>query len=274
MSRRVMNGKMPVWFAMVVALVFGANFAHAQSGTAQTTKQIIVKFREAGIPQTQAATASRLSRFTTDAAAAGVPLRPLRAMALGAHVMTLDRPHSRSEVEAIAARLAQHPDVEFVQPDFRRHPYRTTNDSLVWAQPYLGSVVGGINAFGAWDVTTGSTSVVVAVVDTGYRPHADLAGRILPGYDFITDPKIANDGDSRDADASDPGDWVSAADKTDPEFRECDIGDSSWHGTGVAGSIAANSNNGQWLAGIDWGARILSVRALGKCGGDDSVYLE
>src|SRR5438552_3081081 len=84
MSRRVMNGKMPVWFVMTVALAFAAELAHAQS-----TKQLIVKFRDAGTPQTLAATTSRLSRFTTDAAAAGVPLRPLRAMALGAHVMTL-----------------------------------------------------------------------------------------------------------------------------------------------------------------------------------------
>jgi subtilase family protein len=276
MRWRVTGGRGELWIAVSIALALAvaAGRAHAQAATAETTNQLIVKLRDVGMQPTQAATAARLSRFTTDAAGAGVPLRPVRSMAIGAHVMALERALSRSEAQAVAARLALHPDVEFVQPDYHRHAYRTTNDSLRWAQPYLGSVVGGINAYGAWDTTTGSPNVVVAVVDTGYRPHADLAGRILPGYDFVSDPRVANDGDGRDADASDPGDWVSADDKADPVFSECDVEDSSWHGTSVAGIIAANSNNGQWLAGIDWAAKILPVRALGKCGGNDSDIID
>ena len=125
-------------------------------------------------------------------------------------------------------------------------------------------------------MTTGSAAVVVAVVDTGYRPHADLAGRILPGYDFVSDPKIANDGNGRDADATDPGDWVDANDLSDPEFSDddCVVEESSWHGTSVTGLVAANSNNGQWVAGIDWAAKILPVRVLGKCGGHDSDIID
>ena len=134
--------------------------------------------------------------------------------------------------------------------------------------------MGGINAFAAWDVTTGSPGVIVAVVDTGYLPHADLAGRILPGYDFISDLKVANDGNGRDADATDPGDWIDASDQSDPEFGDCDIERSSWHGTSVAGIIAANSDNSVWIAGINWGARILPVRVLGKCGGFDSDIID
>jgi serine protease len=248
--------------------------ASAQTAGSDATSRLIVKLRDGGSLQAQSAVATRVERFATDAAMGGVAITPVRAMAMGAQVMALDRPYARAEAEAIAARLARHPDVEFVQPDFRRHAYRTTSDSLLWAQSYLSSVVGGINAFAAWDVTTGSAGVVVAVLDTGYRPHTDLAGRILPGYDFISDLKMANDGDGRDADASDPGDWINPTDQADPEFSTCEVNDSSWHGTAVSGIIAANSDNKVWLAGINWAARILPVRVLGKCGGWDSDIID
>jgi serine protease len=107
--------------------------------------------------------------------------------------------------------------------------------------------------------------VVVAVIDTGYRPHADLAANILQGYDFIGDTFVANDGNGRDTDASDPGDWINAG--------ECGPGDpaafeaSSWHGTHVAGTIAARTNNSVGVAGIAFNARIVPARVLGKCGG-------
>ena len=271
----IVSAKIRFCVAPLLALAFVANVAGAQQA-APTTTRLIVKLRDTAFPTTQAATATRLSRVIADATAAGVAITPQRVMAIGAHVMALSRRMSVEEARAVAARLAQNPDVEYAQPDFHRHAYRTTNDPFLSSQPYLGSVTAGINAYGAWDVTTGSPSVIVAVVDTGYRPHADLAGRILPGYDFISDPKIANDGDGRDADASDPGDWISTADQSDPDFdpTDCPVQDSSWHGTSVASIIAANSNNGQWIAGIDWGARILPVRVLGKCGGWDSDIID
>jgi len=264
----------------VLAIIGGLLAASVAAGPAaaqareETVSRFIVKLRDTGALTAQAETPARLGRVAAAAASRGIALSPLRTMALGAHVMAMDRTLGRADAEALAAELAQNPDVEYVQPDYRRHPSRTPSDPRFLSQWYLAASSNGIDAVDAWDVTTGSPSVVVAVVDTGYLPHSDLAGRILPGYDFISDPRFANDGNGRDADASDPGDWVSAADLADPAFRDCTIEDSTWHGTGVAGVIAADSDNSRFVTGIDWTAKIVPVRVLGKCGGDDSDILD
>src|SRR4030095_9133119 len=106
--------------ALFVAIALPASAA-AQSARASTTSRLIVKLRAGGAPQAQAAAATRVARFATDAALAGVALTPVRAMTMGAHVMALDRPHSRTEVEAVVARLSRHPDVDFVAADFLPH---------------------------------------------------------------------------------------------------------------------------------------------------------
>lgn len=102
--------------------------------------------------------------------------------------------------------------------------------------------------------------MTVAVIDTGILQHPDLAGKILPGYDFISDPAAARYGNGRDSDPTDAGD--ASADND-----ECGKHRSSWHGTFVSGIIAAGTNNGTGAAGVSWGAKILPVRVLGKCGG-------
>src|SRR5207245_4460416 len=82
----------------------------------------------------------------------------------------------------------------------------------------------------------------------------------------------ANDGDGRDADASDPGDWVTAAEaKPSGSFPGCTPENSSWHGTLVSGILGALTNNGVGMAGVGPNVRILPVRVLGKCGGFDST---
>jgi serine protease len=92
----------------------------------------------------------------------------------------------------------------------------------------------------------------------------------LPGFDFVSDSGYANDGDGRDADPSDPGDWVSAADRSADaaRFGSCDVEDSSWHGTVIAGMLAAKTNNDAGGAAMNWNGRVLPVRVAGKCGAD------
>jgi serine protease len=191
----------------------------------------------------------------------------------------------------LARRLRAVPDVEWAVVDERRRVLNLPNDPLfpdnqrtatpVAGQWYLrapgSEVVSAINAVGAWSVTTGSPSITVAVLDTGARPeHPDLQGKLHPGYDFVdsdrdrsgrvTSNTTANDGDGRDSDPTDPGDWTNA--------NECGAGEpassSSWHGTQVAGLIGAATNNGAGMAGVGWQTMVLPVRVLGRCGGYDS----
>ena len=131
-------------------------------------------------------------------------LSHVRQMALGAHVVALDEPVTLSGARAIAEIVAANPDVEYAEPDRRIVPMMVPNDPFTRAQNYLDDSGTGVSAFSAWDVTTGSAATVVAVVDSGYRPHAGLAGRFLPGYDFVSDAVVANDGGGRDTDVSDP----------------------------------------------------------------------
>jgi serine protease len=204
---------------------------------------------------------------------AGGSVSYVRAMALDAHVVAIDGNADASAARALAARLAADPAIEYAQRDERRKALQT-NDQYVSTQHYLTNDPASMSAYAAWAVTTGSTATVVAVIDTGYRPHGDLQGRVLAGYDMIHDPLVANDGDGRDRDATDPGDYLLPAEIVG-EFVGCPVEFmSSWHGTSVAGIIAATANNGIWLAGIDWNARVLPVRVLGKCGGYDSDILD
>jgi serine protease len=208
-------------------------------------------------------------------------LEPYRRMSGGAHVVRLTHAMPVAEVEAMALRLMSDPAVAHAEPDRRKFPLRLAADPLFARQWSLVERAGGINAPAAWDITVGSPAVVVAVLDTGVRPdHPDLAGRLAPGYDFVREDApglalTANDGDGRDPDPADPGDWLTAAEAGQPPFTGCpEAGPSSWHGTHTAGIIAAVPNNGFGIAGIAWAVRVLPARVLGKCGGYTSDIID
>jgi serine protease len=203
-----------------------------------------------------------------------------REITNGLHLLQVQSAAGES-TEATLARLRADSQVESVDLDQRRFPHAVPNDPLFTGQWYeQATQPAGIDAVTAWDTTTGRSDVVIAELDTGVRyDHPDLLaatanGRLLAGYDFITDPVVANDGDGRDADASDPGDWITSADAATTKFSGCTVGNSSWHGTRVAGILGALSNNSTGITGITWQPKILPVRVLGKCGGVDSDILD
>ena len=256
---------------------FNPALARPGNATAEPPQRVIVKLRSAP-------TAAKLAAGSIGAIAARskLDLTALRVITPELQVVQLVPQASGEDPRAALARLRADPEVRYAEPDRRVYAHAVPNDPLAPGQWYLSAAQpSAINATAAWDVTTGSNGVVIAVIDTGVRfEHADLkranlAGRLLPGYDFVSaNPGggffTANDGDDRDADPSDPGDWVAASEVT-PTCNSS--GNSSWHGTRVAGIIGALSNNSHGVAGVGWSGWLLPVRVLGKCGGFNSDVL-
>ncbi|MEV1065032.1 S8 family serine peptidase [Streptomyces sp. NPDC050263] len=192
-----------------------------------------------------------------------------RRLGTGAALVDLGDDLTKADVADVVARYQADPQVAYVVPDRLNKPKADPNDTEYAKQWDLFESTAGMNVPGAWTTSTG-TGVTVAVIDTGYVAHTDLAANIVGGYDFIGDTTVSVDGDGRDSNPADPGDWYNA--------NECGSGiaasNSSWHGTHVAGTIAAVTNNGKGVAGIAYGAKISPVRVLGKCGGYDSDIID
>ncbi len=249
----------------------GGADAEATAATAQAvaasrhqamTDQMIIKYRK-GTPGASRSDMVTLSQVHAAFNRDGIQMRHLRRNGFDAHVMKLDRAVDLERLQRLAKVIAAlDPDIDYAEPDRRMFAMLTPNDSRYGEQWHYGTGPGGLNAPTAWDSSTG-TGVVVAVLDTGYRPHADLNANIVAGYDMIIDTATANDGGGRDNSALDPGDWTTAG--------ECGANspasNSSWHGTHVAGTIAAVTNNASGVAGVAFGAKVQPIRVLGKCGG-------
>jgi len=263
-----------VWFAPAFAI----NLMPAEP---PPTDQLIVKFRDPALGVAATLGAAQVQALSNRA---GVALAHQRPMSGGAQVFKLPRRMRVADVEAVAARLRADSAIEYVVPDRVMLPQLVPNDAEYINQWHLhdpGTDLGAANLPVAWDITTGSSGVVVAVIDTGLVRHADIdsnildsSGRVAPGYDFIVDIFLANDGNGRDADPSDPGDWATQADVDNPTTPCIQVANSSWHGTHVAGIIGAQGNNSLGVTGIDWTAKILPVRVLGKCGGYESYIID
>jgi serine protease len=181
--------------------------------------------------------------------------------------------------ETTAARLEERGDVVWAIPNRLRRvdarPPVSTNDPLFSRQRNLWDTSAGprggysIQAPALWRATKGSPSTIVAVIDTGIVAHPDLAGQLVPGYDFVSSRSRARDGDGRDADPTDRGDWNTS--------RQCPYPGStasSWHGTFVAGQVAAAADNRAGVSGVAPNVKVQPIRALARCGGWDSDILD
>ena len=251
---------------LLAAPAFAGDVQLSGLASAPTHQRFIVKYRDGA---TDVANPTALAS-SLKAAASAVPaaqgralgLQKLRTLAIGPTVVKADRPLDAAESELLMRRLAADPNVEYVEVDQLMRHTLTPNDPRLSEQWGFGTSASSINVRPAWDKSTG-TGVVVAVIDTGITNHPDLNANILPGYDFISDAAMARDGGGRDNNANDEGDWYAA--------NECGAGypasNSSWHGTHVAGTIAAVTNNAVGVAGTAYNAKIVPVRVLGKCGG-------
>lgn len=190
-------------------------------------------------------------------------LKRERTLGIGAELVVANRALDRVDAENLMRQIAVDPDVEYIEPNIRLYPTLTPNDTFFNLQYGFQSGVGGSNADQAWNLGFLGAGKIVAVIDTGYRPHVDLNANIINGYDFISNVATANDGNGRDASALDPGDWSTAGQC----FAGSPASNSSWHGTHVAGTVAAVTSNAAGVAGMAFKSRVLAVRALGRCGG-------
>lgn len=241
--------------------------AQTEAAPGATAERLIVGYKSG------ATEAKSNKAAEADAAAkgkeAGEDLDFQRRLGSGAALVDLGENLTRRNVADVVAEYRADPQVAYVVPDRLNKPLATPNDTEYTKQWDLFETTAGMNVPGAWDVTTGS-GVTVAVIDTGYVTHSDLGANIVGGYDFISDTAVSNDGNGRDSNPADTGDWT-----TDGQCSsDWTATTSSWHGTHVAGTIAAVTNNSKGVAGIAYGAKVSPLRVLGQCGGYDSDIID
>ncbi len=195
----------------------------------------------------------------------------VRSTALDASVVTTSAELTPAQAQQYMNALSANSKVASVSPDMRRYAtVDNTSEPVKINDPKMNrmwSLTGekGVSALEAWGTTRGK-GVTVAVLDSGITAHPDLDANVLPGYDFIAESAFSNDGNGRDSDPTDAGNWT--------VDNQCFTGSkataSDWHGTHVAGTIAAIANNNEGIAGVAPEAKIVPVRVLGACGGFDS----
>lgn len=162
---------------------------------------------------------------------------------------------ARRETLRMVKQLRRDPAVLAADLNRRLAPAALPNDPLYPLQRWHYELIG---LPAAWNVTFGSREVVAAVVDSGLAPHPELTSNRVAGYDFVSF-KLNGDGDGLDADPDDPGCAASGTDR--------------FHGTHVAGTVAAAANDSTGVAGVAGNVSIMPVRALDSCFGGTTYDL-
>jgi serine protease len=277
------------------------------------TDRIIVKWRSSGVAAVQIDSLNdRAARLSGPS---GIAVTPVRNLFPGTDVMRLDHTPTHDEMQRILGRLNADPGIEYAEVDGWRtvqaFPADPPNDPHFVAgsdangtwhgqwylQPSSSATPSALSVTTAWQQSTvGDASIVVAVIDTGViTAHPDLAGKLQPGYDFVSCDQgnftvatgskttadcsvsgsaatyvLANDGHGWQAGASDPGDWLDSTDIANQVVIDAGcttVANSSWHGTKVAGIVGALTDNGIGIAGVAPNTMLLPVRVIGKCSG-------
>ncbi|MFE9773944.1 S8 family serine peptidase [Streptomyces sp. NPDC005931] len=194
---------------------------------------------------------------------AGETLSFERRLGTGAALVDLGDELKGGSLQDVIDAFEADPDVAYVDRDTRMYAMAGPNDTSYSSQWDLFEATAGMNVENAWTGGATGRGVNVAVIDTGYVYHSDLDANVVAGYDFISDAWAARDGGGRDSNPRDEGDWTLE--------NECYSGsrasNSSWHGTHVAGTVSAVTNNGKGVAGVAYNAKVQPVRVLGRCGG-------
>jgi len=214
-----------------------------RAGPANATSELLG--RDRGLPAHGDPAARRRAPSRSLHRVASFTVRTQRALTANASLVQLAT-RTPSATRIAMEALRDDARVAHVEPNYIRRPFIVPNDTHYQLQWNIKAV----RLEQAWDMLTGNPDVVVAVVDTGiYHGHPDLAGRVVSGCDFVSDPANAGDNNGWDGDPKDEG--------TDS------LASSALHGTHVAGIIGAASNNSKGIVGVDWACKIQPVRALG-----------
>lgn len=258
MVKRLRVDRSVLWAEPILAAPIARKSAAADVRGQTPGRRLLVRLKD-GVTPVWPALLGRLS------AQIGMTLKAERQIG-NIWVLSVAYDQSAETLAQFAELIQTDADVQYADPVRRAYPQAAPNDPYYSQQWSLRDPLSGINIETAWTLQPSAPNVTVAVVDTGILPHPDLVGRVLPGYDFISDPNRARDGNGRDPNPRDEGDWSN---------NECgDVYDSFFHGLFVAGLIAANTDNGIGIAGVADGVKILPVRTLGVCGGTFEDVLE